>query len=96
MGEEVAEAREPGGAGGVLVWDITGGAGFFAGGEESAVGGIGVVDAGEFAGDGDLFDFAGDDFLLVEVVVGDDFGREGREGVVSKKWQVASLGVLNF
>ena len=81
MGEEVAEAREPMGAAGVLVWDITGGAGFFASGEESAVGGIGVVDAGKFAGREDFFDFADGNFVFVEGVVGEDGGGEGREVV---------------
>ena len=42
------------------------------------VGGIAVVDAGEFAGGEDVDDFTAIEFLVVESVVGEDFGREGR------------------
>ena len=58
----------------VWIWDVARGAGVFAGGEVVAVGGVGVVDAGEFAGIGDGGDFAGLNFLLVEDVVLDDGG----------------------
>ena len=68
---EVAEWREELGAGGIR--DETGGAGFFAGGEVLLVGGIAVVDGGE-----DVDDFTAIEFLVVESVVGEDFGREGR------------------
>ena len=63
--------------GSVWIGDEAGGAGFFAGGEVVAVSRVGVVDAGEFARNGDGDDFAGLDFLLVEEVVGEDGGGQG-------------------
>ena len=50
MGEEVAEAGEPGAGGGVWIRDVAGGAGFFAGDEVMSIRWVGIVDAGEFAG----------------------------------------------
>jgi hypothetical protein len=76
MGEEVAEAGEPGAGGGVWIRDVAGGAGFFAGDEVVAIRWVRVIDASEFAGNGDGGDFAGVDFLLVENVVLNDSGRK--------------------
>ena len=83
MGAKRAEGGEPFAGGGVWIRDVAGGARFFAGDEVMSIRGVGVVDAGEFAGNGDGNNFAGLDFLLVEDVVGDDGG-----GKCAGEWEV--------